>query len=817
MASVCRVPGRKSMPAMSRWDEPARHEMRPAVRRILVDVAGVVQGVGFRPFVYREAVRLGLSGFVRNTSGGVEIEVEGSQDSLDALVRTIECQPPPIAQVNRIEIKHVPAIHEQEFRVIESAVKDEAAALISPDLATCQDCLQELRDPRNRRYRYPFTNCTHCGPRFTITKAVPYDRERTTMRRFRFCPLCAQEYWDPLDRRYHAEPNACSACGPRVMLLESSGQRLAAEDQAVQSARARLAAGQVVAVKGLGGFHLACDATNQEAVARLRHRKGRLDKPLALMCRDLEVAREYCQLSTAEARELTGPRRPILLLRKRDAPAGELPAIARLVAPGHGDLGVMLPYTPLHHLLLEPEGPACLVMTSGNRSAEPMATANEEAVAKLGGIADALLVHNRPIWNRCDDSVGYFSAGRLVLLRRSRGYTPLPVELSCDVRPTLALGGMMSNVFALAAERRAFLSQHIGDVDNLETLDFLRQSIGKFTQWLDLEPEIVAHDMHPDLLTTHLAHELAKGCQRVAVQHHHAHLATALAAAGVTGEAQGIVLDGTGWGPDRTVWGGELFVGCAARVVRTGHLRVLPLPGGEAAIRRPLRLAVAYLHVLVPEAAKAPLDLWRRARPEEAALLRRMVDRGFNTPLTSSAGRLFDAVAALLGVRDVVSYEGQAAVELEQLARHGRVARGPVLDMNIARQDDRLVLDPEPLLAGLVDGLLGGADRADLALGFHAALAETLAAACARVRDSGGPATVALCGGVFQNRILTRLTAQSLETAGLAPIRPGIIPINDGGLALGQVLVANAAIRAGLPTRCGAANPTVVSAGEWKT
>jgi hydrogenase maturation protein HypF len=430
-------------------------------------------------------------------------------------------------------------------------------------------------------------------------------------------------------------------------------------------------------------------------------------------------------------------------------------------------------------------------MTSGNRCGEPIVADNRAAVAKLGKIADTLLTHDRSIWNRCDDSVGYVEQQRLVLVRRSRGFVPLPVELPQEVKPSLALGAMSNNTFALAAGRRAYLSQHIGDVDNLEALGFLRESIEKFRQWLDIEPELVAHDLHPDLMTTHLAYELAEGRRTVAVQHHHAHFAAALTAAGITGQAQGLVFDGTGWGSDRTIWGGELLVGSVGLVKRAAHLRPLPLPGGEATVRRPLRMAVAGLHFLVPEAADAPLDLWRRAEPEEVSVVRRMVDRRFNTPPTSSAGRLFDAVAAMLGVCDEVTYEGQAAVELEQLARRGRARRGPALRLKITEQEKEIVLDPEPLLSGLVDALLNGARREDLAAGFHKALAVSIGSACSRVREGGGPVTVVLCGGVFQNRVLTRLTARVLESVGLRPVLPGTIPVNDGGVSLGQILVSN--------------------------
>jgi hydrogenase maturation protein HypF len=760
-----------------------------------VRITGIVQGVGFRPFVHREAVRLGLSGFVRNSSGGVELEVEGATHRLRALVREVRKNPPDGAQVFELEESRIAPSGEPGFRIVGSSTGMDLPTPITPDLATCSACLAELRDSRNRRYGYPFLNCTGCGPRFTIVEEPPYDRERTAMKRFAMCPLCAREYGEILDRRYHAEATACAVCGPEAELLDARGRCLSRDELAVREARARLAAGEIVAVKGLGGFHLACDATRDDLVCRLRRSKQRPHRPLAMMCRDLETVDAYCRLSSEEARELSGPRRPILLLARRELPLGRHAPLAPRLAPGQLDVGVMLPYTPLHHLLLEPGAPACLVMTSGNRSDEPIVTDNEVAIRDLGRIADALLVHDRPIRNRCDDSVGYLMEDRLVLLRRSRGFAPLPIELPCSVPPTLALGAQANNVFAVAEGRRVFLSQHIGDVDNLETLGFLEDATDRFSRWLGVQPRVVVHDMHPGLLTTRLARELATDCTRVAVQHHHAHLASAVTAAGITDEVQGWVLDGTGWGPDGTVWGCELLVGAAARVTRAGHLRLLPLPGGEAAIRRPLRAAVAYLHVLVPGAASVPLELWRAAEPGEVELVRRMVDRGFNTTLTSSAGRLFDAVAALLGVRVSVSYQGQAAIELEQLARKGVTGRGPRLRLDVVESGAELLLDPEPLLSGLVEALASDALKADLALEFHQALAAALSQACRRVRGHDAPGRVVLCGGVFQNRILSRLAARSLSACGLEAVLPGQIPVSDGGLAVGQVMVAEAALR----------------------
>ena len=759
-------------------------------RRLHARVHGLIQGVGFRPFIYREAASRGLSGFVRNTSGGVEIEAEGATEILDDFLAAIRRRPPSVARVENVEVEEIPPVGGVGFSVEDSMSTRETAALVSPDLAVCPACRWEMRDPGGRRYRYPFTNCTNCGPRFTIVEGVPYDRARTTMRVFDLCPECSRERGDAADRRYHAEPNACPECGPRLRLLDAAGRFLAEGELALQKAREALASGGIVSLKGLGGFHLACDATDGAAVRRLRSRKGRPDRPLAVMCRDAGVVRAYCELSAAEAAELESPRAPVLLLRKRAAAAPGFAAVAEAVAPGHLDLGVMLPYTPLHHLLLEAGSAACLVMTSGNASEEPIATDNDEAVRKLGGMAELLLVHDRPIHNRCDDSVGYFAGPRLVLIRRSRGFAPSPLRLPVRVPPMLAVGAMMSNTFALAEGRRCFLSQHIGDVDDEDALSFQRESMRNLSRWLGLVPEVVAHDLHPDLPTTRLATELGRNLRRVGVQHHHAHLASAMTAAGIEGEVTGLVLDGTGWGPDRTIWGGEILTGRPGRFGRAGCLRPLPLPGGDAAVRRPVRMAVAALHVLVPGSAELKLDLWRRAGREETDVVRAMVDRGFNTPLTSSAGRLFDAVSSILGICDVISYEGQAAVALEQAAGRSREKTGGGPAFGISEAGGLIALDPAPVLAGLLAGMVGGAEAPDLAMAFHAALSDALVAACRRIRAGGGPDRVVLCGGVFQNRILTRLTSAALRRAGLTPVCPGEVPVNDAGLALGQVVSA---------------------------
>jgi hydrogenase maturation protein HypF len=777
-------------------------------RRLRLHVEGVVQGVGFRPFVYRIAVHGGLSGFVRNAADGVWIEVEGPGPALRAFARRLRDDAPPASRIDAISSEEVPVKGEGGFGIVASgqtaqAAEFEETTLVSPDLATCSECLAELRNPADRRYRYPFINCTNCGPRFTIIAEVPYDRQSTTMRCFKMCRECQAEYDDPLDRRYHAQPNACSVCGPRVWLVSDHGRARQIET-AVESSRDLLSKGAVLAVKGLGGFHLCCDATDEAAVVRLRQRKGRPHRPLALLVRDLEVARRLCLVSDAEARELSSPRRPILLLERREARG-----VAPSVAPSHRFLGLMLPPTPLHHLLLAPGAPDALVATSGNRSGGPIAMTNETAMRDLGHVADAFLLHDRDIWNRCDDSVGHVSSvvlglePSLVLLRRSRGYAPLPLALPSPAAPTLALGALLAGTVAIARGPRAFLSQHIGDTDDQETVDFLRETVIKLQRWLGIEPEIFVRDLHPDLPTSHVARELAAagGFPVVAVQHHHAHLAAAMVAAGSGpgDEAIGLVLDGTGLGLDGTVWGGEILVGNAASARRAGHLRPLPLPGGDAAIVRPVRTAAAWLFHFMPEAEKLPLGVWDRLHNDEGALIRRMVERSFRTPFTSSAGRLFDVVSALLGVRDEVSYEGQAAIELEQAAWGGHrenVQFWP--EFEIDSGNGGLFLDPEPFLRWLVGKVVAGKTHPnDLALAFHDALGSVLVRACVRLveeatADRPVPRRVALAGGVFHNRILVGRVAEGLRAEGFFVLLPGRFPAGDGALPLGQVAVANA-------------------------
>ena len=642
--------------------------------RTLVRVEGIVQGVGFRPFVYALATGLGLSGLVGNDTDGVFAEVEGAPETVAAFVRALSTDAPPLASVERIATSPLPPDGSATFAIAPSQATGPRRTLISPDMATCADCLAELADPADRRYRYPFINCTNCGPRFTIVTGIPYDRPQTTMAGFAMCAACAREYHDPADRRFHAQPACCPACGPRLRLTARDGSELPAPDPLRQAAEL-LARGMVLAVKGLGGYHLAADATSGRATAALRSRKHREDKPFAVMAASLDDARALVTVDDVAAGLLTGPRRPVVLL-----PARPGTGVAPAVAPGNRQLGVMLPYTPLHHLLLGAVGRP-VVLTSGNSSDEPIAYEDEDAVTRLAGIADAFLTHDRAIHIRTDDSVQRSFRGLPYPIRRARGYAPEPLRLAARARrPVLACGAELKSTFCLAAGDRAFVSPHIGDLENLETLESFQRLIEHYGQLFGIIPAVLAHDLHPDYLSTSYAQRRAEseGLELTAVQHHHAHIASCLAdnGAGRDERVIGVAFDGTGYGTDGTIWGGEFLTASLTGFERAGHLAAVPMPGGSAAIRQPWRMAAAYL-----DSAGLQGETAVQARhSEQWAAVLAMGRRGINAPLTSSAGRLFDAVSALLGVRDMVSYEGQAAAELEQLADPGRERRVPGRD-----------------------------------------------------------------------------------------------------------------------------------------
>ncbi len=749
----------------------------PRARRVRARVAGTVQGVGFRPYVYRRARGLGLAGRVLNDERGVVLEVEGPEAAVDAFFDGLEREAPPLAVIERVESSERPTLGEREFRILESERGGEPLAPVTPDSATCDDCLAELFDPADRRYRYPFVNCTNCGPRFTIVCGVPYDRPLTTMAGFEMCALCRAEYDDPADRRFHAQPNACPECGPSLALVGAAGDPL---ETAVEALRA----GAIVAVKGLGGYHLACRADDEAAVAALRGRKHREDKPFALMAADMGSARALVELGPEEEALLRSPRRPIVIAPRRvDA------RVAAAVAPRSRELGVMLPYSPLHHLLLNDAG-ATLVMTSGNVSDEPIAYRDEDALRRLGGIADLVLLHDRPIHVRTDDSVVRAVPRRAALLiRRSRGYVPASMDLPLAVaRPVLACGAELKNTFCLVKGSRAWVGHHIGDLKNYETLRAFREGIEHFRALFAVEPEVVAHDLHPDYLSTAYALE-RDDVELVGVQHHHAHLAACLAEHGKEGPAVGAIYDGTGFGSDGTVWGGELLAGGLDRFDRPGCLWPVRMPGGDRAISEPWRMACAWLVTALGEDPPLPAALESKVMPAEWGSVAELAATGLASPDTTSVGRLFDAVAALCGVRARVNYEGQAAVELEAAA--DRAVRD-AYPLPLAEIDEGLRLDARETVRAVVEDLAAAAPASAVAARFHNALAVATVEACVRVAAARSLSSVVLSGGVFQNRLLLERTIAGLERQGLRVLVPERFPPGDGGIAFGQAAVAAA-------------------------
>ena len=758
--------------------------------RAQVVVRGIVQGVGFRPFVYRLAQEHQLSGWVLNSTQGVVIEVEGPRQRIDGFITGLKASPPPQAVIEKVETNLLPPVGYSSF-IVEASREGDEFVLISPDICICADCLNELQNSQDRRWAYPFINCTNCGPRFTIISDIPYDRPKTTMSAFTMCPRCDEEYHNPADRRFHAQPNACPLCGPRLELA-SNGTRPAEAPlrrEPIEGVRRLLAEGAIVAVKGLGGFHLACDATNAGAVATLRERKQRVDKPFAVMSLDVDTVRRYCQVSEGEAQLLESPARPIVLLRRKPASP-----IAAQVAPANNNSGVMLPYTPLHYLMLgdgATPAPLALVMTSGNMSEEPIAIGNQEALERLSPLADYFLLHDRDIYVRCDDSVTRLFRGREAMLRRSRGYAPFPIRLNLELKEILACGAELKNTFCLTKGTYAFLSQHIGDMENYETFASYQASVEHFQRLFRVNPQAVAYDLHPDYLATRYALELAEaqGLRRVPVQHHHAHVVSCMAENGVDAEVIGVALDGTGYGTDGHIWGGEFLLADCRRFRRLGHLKYVPLPGGDVATKRPYRMAVSHLlSALGEEALDLPLELWAQIGEAELALVRRMMAAKVNCPLTSSCGRLFDAVSALLGVRGVVNYEGQAAIELEMLA-----AEGVDEAYDWSRPSSYpIIIDPAPVLRGVVSDLRRGVDRAVISAKFHNTIADIIVGVSRAARERTGINRVALSGGVFQNMYLLGRTLDGLERQGFEALIHHQVPANDGGIALGQAVIANA-------------------------
>lgn len=748
----------------------------PAVR-VRIEVQGAVQGVGFRPYVYRLAREERLTGWVINNTSGVFIEVEGPREAIARFADRLPAERPPLARIESIDMTEVEPQEDRRFRIRESEQQGPKTALILPDVATCRDCLTEALDDRDRRHTYPFTNCTNCGPRFSIITDLPYDRPNTTMTGFTMCDLCAAEYKDPTDRRFHAQPNACPECGPQLEWADrTGGDHTVTGTQALVKAAAALEAGEIIAVKGLGGFHLMVDARNAEAIAKLRDRKPRPHKPLALMVRDLDQLRTIVTTDRAAEALLSSSEAPIVLL-----PRHRRATVAANVAPDNPMLGVMLPYTPLHHLLLRNIG-FPVVATSGNMTDEPICTSSEEAFRRLGHIADSYLLHNRPIQRHVDDSVAWVVDGHPGLLRRARGYAPLPIPLSRPTPPVLAVGGHLKNTVALAIGTSAFVSQHIGDLETPEARDAFERVIEDFLRMYGVAPEAIAHDLHPDYASTRWADATTLTSRKIAVQHHHAHLASCLAEHQADGPALGVTWDGTGYGTDGTIWGGEFLMGDANGFERVAHLRTFRLPGGDAAVAEPRRVALALLFEHLGEDAFDRPEVLRTFTDVELAPLQRMLQTGFRSPRTSSAGRLFDGVASLLGLRQRVSYEGQAAMALEY-------SIDPSIDDAYPAMEGS-VLDWGPLLDAILDDLARRTPVGVIAARFHNSLASSILGVARRV----GEPRIALSGGCFQNRRLTERSATVLRQNRFEVLLHRLVPPNDGGISLGQVAVAAASL-----------------------
>ncbi len=767
---------------------------------IHIHITGIVQGVGFRPFVYGLAQRLELTGWVNNTSAGVDIEANGSPEALSAFAACIQEEAPPLAKIDSLIVSECEPNGYNEFTIEQSTPIEGAYQPISPDVSICPDCFNELFDPQDRRYRYPFINCTNCGPRFTIIEDIPYDRPLTTMAEFEMCSDCYKEYTNPLDRRFHAQPVACPECGPHIWLEMNQGKTSDAfryrQEKALQMSRDLLRQGQIVAIKGLGGFHLCCDATNRRAVAELRKRKLRVDKPFGLMMIDSDVVRKHCFINEAELRALESKARPIVILRRKPNSS-----VVEQIAPGQDTLGVMLPYTPLHYLLLErePDFPTALVLTSGNLSEEPIAIKNQDARIRLDDLADGYLFHNRDIHTRNDDSVIRIlpenvrtEESRELSIRRSRGYAPYPIKLPWEVPPMLATGAELKNTFCLANDRYAFLSQHIGDMENYETMQAFEEGVTHLSRLFRVQPELISYDLHPNYLASRIALQWAKeqGLPSIGVQHHHAHIAACMAEHGLSENTVviGVSFDGTGYGDDGAIWGGEILLADYIGYERPYHLSYMPMPGGDAAVREPWRLALTWMkHAGLSWEESIPPVYWAKERTgivgDRLTILERQLQSNLNTPLTSSMGRLFDAVSALIGVRQTVNFEAQAAIELESIAdsnEHG------LYDMNLREG----IIEAEPMIRALVSEFKAGISKSTISARFHNGVAKMVADVCQEIRSDKGVNTVVLSGGVWQNMMLLERTLNHLRENEFEIKFHRQVPTNDGGLSLGQVAIA---------------------------
>jgi len=764
------------------------------MNNVKVHITGVVQGVGFRPFVYNLATSLNLKGWVKNTSAGVVIEADGEKDSLDSFLQKLRDDAPPLSRIDDFHASFGPGNGFTQFDIIHSESVDGAFQPISPDVAICDDCLRELFDPNDRRYRYPFINCTNCGPRFTIIQDIPYDRPFTTMAGFKLCPDCEREYKDPTNRRFHAQPVACPVCGPKVWLETKDERGKKDGDEAIVEVQRLLTEGKIVAIKGLGGFHLACDATNAKAVTELRTRKLRVDKPFALMMPNLETIEQHCFVSDAEKALLTSSARPIVLLKKKPEST-----IAEEVSPKQDWLGVMLPYTPLHYLLFNNSLFTALVMTSGNLSEEPIATDNAEARERLANLADAFLMHNRDIYIRCDDSVvrvvednrqsKIVNRKSIYPIRRSRGYSPFPVKLPFDVPPLLATGSELKNTFCITNGNYAFLSHHIGDMENYETLKSFEQGVEHFERLFRVKPEAIAYDMHPNYLATRYALERAEreNLPMIAMQHHHAHVAACMAEHGLSEPVIGVSFDGTGYGDDGAIWGGEFLVADTKSYQRAAQLEYFPLPGGDAAIKKPARTALALLWSLGIEWDNS-LESVKEFCAEDQVTLRVQLEKKINTPMTSSMGRLFDAVSALAGVRQKVNYEGQAAIEFEAMADSAEAGQY-VFGVESGR------VRVGSAVEALIKDVMAGIPTSKISARFHNGLAEAVRETVQKISSETSLRSVVLSGGVWQNITLLQKTISLLSKDGFEIYIHREVPTNDGGLSLGQAYIAASRLR----------------------
>jgi hydrogenase maturation protein HypF len=770
-----------------------------SARRKHIEVRGIVQGVGFRPFVYKLAHSLGLTGYVFNSSSGVTIEIEGDEVTLHAFIETLRTESPQLSAIAAISVSDVATLRDAGFSIRESHEEYGGFSLISPDAGTCDACWRDFGDPRNRRFGYPFTNCTHCGPRYTIIQDIPYDRATTTMSDFTMCSACATEYADPNDRRFHAQPNACGVCGPSLELVargaSSADCSFANKDSLtlIREARTLLRAGNILAVKGLGGFLLACDASNDAAIAELRRRKRRSDKPFALMARDVAATRNLCEVSAEDEAALLDVRRPIVVLPRLTGAD-----VSNGVAPGTDTLGVMLPYTPLHYLLFSdsPEMASqftSLVMTSGNLSEEPIVVSNAEALRQLDGVADWFLLHNRDIAMRVDDSVVRMFEGRERVLRRSRGFVPQTIDLGIEMGEVLAFGGELKNTFCLTKGHYAILSQHIGDLENYETMQFFEETLDRLKHLFRVSPRAVAHDLHPGYWSTRMA--LASTIERkIGVQHHHAHIASCMAENHLRGKVIGVAFDGTGFGTDGKIWGGEFMVADFSAFTRRAHLRYVPLPGGDAAVRQPWRMALSYLRDAFGQDIPAGLARFPGVTEKQIDLVDTMLTKRIQTVETSSCGRLFDAVAAILGLASEVTFEGQAAIALETAAARSTAGRGAPnaghypFDVNSL---EPLSLDLRATIMAIAREVLQGRAAEDISAKFHNTLAAAIVEICVRIRESDGLTRICLSGGTFQNLYLLERTIVELRRRNFDVFLHVLVPANDGGIALGQAVIAN--------------------------